>query len=145
MVDAQTLGQNLLKHVLPHRRSQCVPRIKQVVAIMSLAFGWLAMLHGPVDALSDWVDAASSLGGIAVMHVDEPAKLDGSQGGPATRWVIRTGNLPWVAIPKSGLTWWPPIGAISLNTEDGDLCFLLANWQFLRRAALAPRAPSIRV
>jgi len=111
-----------------------------------ITFGLIAVMHGPLDALSDSAESLSSyLGSISVMSISGEA---GSYGDSHCLSAKRSGTITLAAIEKPALTHsarWPKIPVIKLNKPRGNLCFLLANWQFWRRAALSPRAPSALV
>jgi hypothetical protein len=123
-----------------------VPRVKPIFVIVWITFGLVAMEHCPLDSLGDFADSLSCLAGIAVMgNSNEPPQSDDSHGELACRVINRTKSIAPVAIAKFGfhrLTSWTTIPSIKQKKQGGELCFLLANWQFLRRTALAPRAPS---
>ena len=126
-----------------------VPRVKPVVVIMWIAFGLIALLHGPVDALGDFAESLSCMAGAAVMgNPGESAHSELPDGGSACRVTKRSAILPRAAVVISGFLRsqrWPTITAIQPITPDDALAELLANWQFWRRTALAARAPSPRV
>jgi len=120
--------------------------VKPIFVIVWITFGLVAMGHCPLDSLGDFADSLSCLAGIAVMgNSGEPVKSDDSYGESTCRLINRTKSIAPVSIAKSGclrLTGWTTIPSIKQKKQGGQLCFLLANWQFLRRQALAPRAPS---
>lgn len=126
-----------------------VPSLKPVVVIMWIAFGLVAVMHGPLDALGDLAGSFSCLAGVAVMgDSEESVKSVAPLGVPACPLMRRTGNLPLVILAKSAfprLKCRPANVAIKQKLPGGELSFLLANWQFWRRTALAPRAPSLPV
>lgn len=109
----------------------------------------IALAHGPFDALSGFADSLSCMAGVAVMGDSGGlVQADDSYGESACRLINRTKIIAPVSIAKIGfscLTRWPVVPAIKQEMPDGELTFLLSNWQFLRRAALSPRAPSSRV
>ena len=140
-----------LKHVpdcsRKHPRGSChVALVKSVVVIIWIAFGLAAMMHAPVEALGDFADGLSCMAGVAVMgHSGESATPQALHGLPACRLISRMGILPLVPIAKSGFHRSKPrlsIPVIKQKMPGDELGLLLANWQFLRRTALAPRAPS---
>lgn len=126
-----------------------VPRVKPVFVILWIAFGLVAMMHGPLDVPGDFAESLSCLAGVAVMgNSGESSVSVTPDGESACRWISRTGNIPPVTIAKSSYTrlmCMPTNAVIKQKIPGGELTFLLANWQFWRRTALAPRAPSFLV
>ncbi|MCX6880732.1 MAG: hypothetical protein NTW21_44040 [Verrucomicrobia bacterium] len=120
--------------------------MRPVFVIVWITFGLVAIMHCPLDALGDFSDSLSCLAGVAVMgNAGEPAKSEDAHGESACRLINRTGNIVPVAIASFGfsrITRWPTIQAIKQQEPGDELGFLLSNWQFLRRTAPAPRAPS---
>ncbi|MCX6873040.1 MAG: hypothetical protein NTW21_04425 [Verrucomicrobia bacterium] len=120
--------------------------MKPIFVIVWIAFGLVAMAHCPLDALGDFSESLSCMAGVAATgHSGESVKSDDSHGELACRVINRTKSIAPVAMAKfdcSRLTRWPTIPAIKQKELGGELGFLLSNWQFLRRTALAPRAPS---
>jgi len=126
-----------------------VPRVKPVFVMLWIAFGLVAMMHGPLDVPGDFAESLSCLAGVAVMgNSGESAVSVAPDGESACRWIRRTGDIPLVTIAKVGiprLKCMPTNAVIKQKMPGGELTFLLANWQFWRRTALAPRAPSFLV
>jgi hypothetical protein len=122
-----------------------VPRVKSAVIILWIAFGLIALMHGPFELLGDFAEGFSCMTGVAVIgHSDESTESDSPFEGLACRRARHMGNLPKTANTMSGLAHAQHGDAMAESKQkspDSQLSFLLANWQFLRRAALAPRAP----
>jgi hypothetical protein len=104
------------------------------------------MAHGPLDVLGDFSASLSCMAGVAAAgNSAESVKSDDSHGELACRLSNRTKSIAPVAMANSGrsrLMRRTAVPAIKHKELGGELCFLLSNWQFLRRTALAPRAPS---
>jgi hypothetical protein len=146
----QISSENILKIFLKDCPNDAViiyvTRVKSIFVIVWITFGLVALGHGPLDALGGFAESLSCLAGVAVMgNSGGPVQADDSCGESACRLINRTKSIAPVPIARFGfsrLTRWPMIPAIKQKKPDGELSFLLSNWQFLRRAALAPRAPS---
>lgn len=81
-----------------------VPRVKPVTVILWIAFGLVAMMHGPLEMAGDLAGSLSCLAGVAVMgNSGESAVSVAPDGELACRWIRRTGDLPLVTVAKAGL------------------------------------------
>lgn len=122
-----------------------VPRVKSAVIILWIAFGLIALMHGPFELLGDFAEGFSCITSVAVIdHTDESTESDSPFGGLACRRSHPMGNLQPDSHARFGLSraqHGSAIAEIKKKSPDPQLSFLLANWQFLRRASLAPRAP----
>jgi len=122
-----------------------VTRVKSTLVLVWITLGLVALGHGPLDALGGFADSLSCMAGVAVMgNSGGLVQADDSYDESACRLINRTKSIAPVSIAKFGfscLTRWPMIQAIKQKKPDGELSFVLSNWQFLRRAALFPRAP----
>jgi hypothetical protein len=111
-----------------------------------IAIGLVAAMHWPMDALVEHAgDFYCWVAAVTLNDPGESAKEDVSHEMPAILLGRRVGNPVRTAsamgdLPRAMKS--HAIPAIQPWQPDGEMCCLLQSWQFSRRMALAPRAPS---
>jgi hypothetical protein len=123
-----------------------MPRVKPLVVCCWIAFGLVAAIHWSLDAPGDLANDFYCWATAVTMHdPGVPVKHESASAVTARRVGCRASHPMPIVTAECGFPramCGHAIPAIPLSQMDGEISFLVQSWQFSRRTALAPRAPS---